>query len=114
MASMAMMLANNGLRDEVRSWIKKGDNKPVGAKQLADALPDELLAELKGDKSSAEMDKYLAGCADFLPYFFDKLTPDGVLPDDDGLRSLAETLDPAKVAGKATAGVKQAASSLGL
>lgn len=73
-----------GLDDVVKSWISKGENKPVSAEQVKAALgPDEI------GKVASEMgvsqDVAAGKIAKYLPGIIDKLTPDGMVPDADAL-----------------------------
>lgn len=73
-----------GLDDMVKSWIGKGENKPVTAEQVQAALgPDEIgaVAQEMGVSEGEAANKI----AQMLPTIIDKLTPDGLVPDADAL-----------------------------
>jgi len=77
-------LKTSGLDDKVMSWIGKGENKPVSAQEVKDALgPDEVgaVANEMGVSEEEAADKI----AKMLPGIIDKLTPDGLVPDPDAL-----------------------------
>ena len=81
-------LSNNGLADQVKSWVGKGANQDVSGQQVASALgPDQMnqLAQSTG-LSQSEVADHLA---DQLPTVVDKLTPDGSVPDEAGLENVA-------------------------
>ena len=70
-----------GLGEVVGSWIGKGDNLPVSAEQLKEVLGGDLLGKLAGQLG---VDPALASgqLADLLPGLVDKLTPQGVAPEN--------------------------------
>jgi uncharacterized protein YidB (DUF937 family) len=81
-------LSNNGLADQVKSWVGKGDNHEVSGQQVASALgPDKMneVAQSTG-LSQTEAADHLA---QQLPTVVDKLTPDGSVPDEAGLEQVA-------------------------
>ncbi len=67
---------NSGLEDVVSSWISKGDNIPVSADQIKNALGADKINELaeKAGVSAEDMPNVLK---DVLPGLIDKLTPNG-------------------------------------
>jgi uncharacterized protein YidB (DUF937 family) len=81
-------LSNNGLADQVKSWVGKGANQDVSGQQVASALgPDKLneVAQSTGLSQSQVADHL----AQQLPTVVDKLTPDGSVPDEAGLENAA-------------------------
>jgi uncharacterized protein YidB (DUF937 family) len=77
-------LGAGGLDDKLKSWIGKGDNQEVTAEEVKAALgPEEV------DNVAKEMgvssDEAASKLAKLLPTVIDKLTPDGLVPDPDGL-----------------------------
>lgn len=81
-------LSNNGLADQVKSWVGKGANQDVSGQQVASALgPDKLdeVAQSTG-LSQSEVADHLA---QQLPAVVDNLTPDGSVPDEAGLENAA-------------------------
>ncbi len=79
-----------GLGEVVGSWIGKGENLPVSADQLKEVLGGDLLGKLAGqlgvDPSAAS-----GQLADLLPGLVDKLTPQGVAPEN-GLGNAGDLL----------------------
>ena len=70
-----------GMGDAVASWIGTGSNLPVSADQIRTALgsgPLKTLAEHAG-LSEDDAASHLSG---LLPQMVDKLTPNGVLPEE--------------------------------
>jgi len=81
-------LTNNGLADQVKSWIGPGANHAVSGQQVADALgPDKMnsLAQSTGLSQSEAADHL----AQQLPTVVDKLTPDGSMPDESSIEHVA-------------------------
>jgi len=80
-------LQSNGLGEVVSSWLSTGANKPVSAEQVHTALgPDRVQqfatqAGMSGGEASATL-------ASLLPSLVDKLSPNGKLPDAQGVESL--------------------------
>lgn len=80
----------NGLGEQMASWVGTGDNLPVSAEQLQSVLGSELLQSLAQQMglSSQEVSNGLSGV---LPKVVDMLTPEGALPEGDlsaGLRNV--------------------------
>jgi uncharacterized protein YidB (DUF937 family) len=72
-----------GLGDIAKSWISKGENKPVSADQVKTALPDQVGAV--ASQLGISKDEAAGKIAKYLPTIIDKLTPDGLVPDPDAL-----------------------------
>ncbi len=75
-------LKGGGLGDAVQSWMGKGDNVPVTGDQIKGALPDVDFAALAGKFGGGDEAGLLSKIADFLPNLMDKLSPEGLLPED--------------------------------
>jgi uncharacterized protein YidB (DUF937 family) len=67
---------DSGLEDIISSWIGKGENLPISADQIKDALGSEKINEL-AEKAGVSPDNLPDALKDILPDFIDKLTPDG-------------------------------------
>lgn len=79
---------NAGLGELVGSWIGTGQNLPVSAEQIQQALGGlhlDQLAQASGLSPSATA----GGLADVLPGLIDKLTPNGNITDAEGFDSSA-------------------------
>ncbi len=70
-----------GLGEVVGSWIGKGDNLPVSADQLKEVLGSDLLGKLAG-QLGVDPAQASGQLADLLPGLVDKLTPQGVAPEN--------------------------------
>lgn len=75
-----------GLGNLAASWISSGDNAQLSTQQVESALGAETIADIAGqadiDISTAE-----SALAYMIPTVVDKLTPDGVVPEDKDLLS---------------------------
>ena len=80
-----------GLGDLASSWISSGGNLPVSAQQITQALSPKIM-EAISQKTGLSPDKVAAGLAFVLPLVVDKLTPQGGLPDDSGLKKGLDAL----------------------
>jgi uncharacterized protein YidB (DUF937 family) len=69
----------NGFGDTVKSWISQGQNLPITADQIHQALGSDKVRELAA-KLGLPADKLAEMLAQHLPQAIDKVTPDGKLP----------------------------------
>jgi uncharacterized protein YidB (DUF937 family) len=76
-----------GLGDIFDSWVGKGENKPISADQVKQAADPEHLQAL-ADKAGISVDQAADELSKALPDVVNTLTPEGVLPSDDALKSL--------------------------
>ncbi|MEV7445597.1 YidB family protein [Streptomyces sp. NPDC091204] len=73
------MLTKSGLADQTQSWIGTGENKPVSADQIKDALPDGALQKA-AEQAGVSPEQAADEIAQVLPQAVDKLTPQGQVP----------------------------------
>ncbi|WP_373316434.1 YidB family protein [Streptomyces xanthophaeus] len=73
------MLTKSGLADQAQSWVGTGENKPVSADQIKEALPADTLQKVAED-AGVSPEKAADEIAQALPTAVDKLTPDGQVP----------------------------------
>jgi uncharacterized protein YidB (DUF937 family) len=76
---------NGGLGDVAASWVGKGANQPVSGEQMINTLGSDKIRKIAlslGISNTAVAD----GLASALPQLIDKLTPDGVIPEDGVLK----------------------------
>jgi uncharacterized protein YidB (DUF937 family) len=69
----------NGFGDTMKSWISQGQNLPITADQIQQALGSDKVKELAA-KLGLPVDKLAELLAQHLPQAIDKVTPDGKLP----------------------------------
>ena len=84
LASLINKFQASGLGGKMNSWIGKGDNLPMTEDEVKSVVgPDQVSAVASElGVSSDEATKKIAG---LLPTIIDRLTPDGVVPDPQGL-----------------------------
>jgi uncharacterized protein YidB (DUF937 family) len=75
-------LADNGLGEQVQSWVGTGQNQPVSVDALRNALGDGTLGRI-ANQAGVSADEAAGGLAQLLPQVVDKLTPNGELPQGD-------------------------------
>ena len=75
-------LGQGGLAQQVQSWVGTGQNMPVSAEQLMQALGGGQLAAL-AQQFGMPADQAADGMAGLLPDIIDKLTPSGAVQDAD-------------------------------
>ncbi|MBP8120678.1 MAG: DUF937 domain-containing protein [Burkholderiales bacterium] len=75
---------NAGLGDQLKSWIGTGQNMPISADQLSEALGSDKIRDIAGQLGMSQ-GEVSGGLADMLPQLIDKITPNGQLPDNHNL-----------------------------
>ncbi len=75
----------SGLDDKVQSWISKGKNTALSPDEVKSALGSEL--DSFAAKAGVAKDQAADGIAKALPELVDKLTPDGVVPSEEKVKS---------------------------
>ncbi|MCX4694145.1 YidB family protein [Streptomyces sp. NBC_01408] len=73
------MLNKSGLADQAQSWVGTGENKPVSADQIKEALPAGTLQKV-AEQAGVTPEQAADEIAQTLPQAVDKLTPDGQVP----------------------------------
>jgi uncharacterized protein YidB (DUF937 family) len=74
----------SGFEDIINSWIGTGQNQPVSANQLRQALGPETVDDLS-DQTGVPHDDLLSQLSKILPGVVDRLTPNGQLPNETDL-----------------------------
>jgi uncharacterized protein YidB (DUF937 family) len=69
----------NGFGDTMKSWISQGQNLPITADQIRQALGSDKVKDLAA-KMGLPADKIAEMLAQHLPQAIDKVTPEGKLP----------------------------------
>jgi uncharacterized protein YidB (DUF937 family) len=84
-------LQQNGMGDAAASWVGAGQNQPVSPDALGGALGPDLMGMIANQLGSSQ--QQAAGTmADLLPGLIDKLTPQGQVPEDNGMGALGSLL----------------------
>lgn len=81
---LVQQLQQGGLGEAVASWISTGQNLPVNASQIQQALGNTQLGQLAA-QAGLDPQQLSAQLAQHLPGLVDKLTPNGQLPAGDNL-----------------------------
>ncbi len=69
----------NGMGEQVKSWIGTGQNQEIGAENVQQALGQDQIAGL-AQQLGIGHGEAASGLAQFLPLIIDKLSPQGQLP----------------------------------
>src|SRR3984893_10718581 len=77
--NIANQFEKNGFGDTMKSWISQGQNLPITADQIRQALGSDKVKELAA-KMGLPADKLADLLAQHLPQAVDTATPDGKLP----------------------------------
>jgi uncharacterized protein YidB (DUF937 family) len=75
-----------GLGHIFDSWVGKGENKPITAEQVKQAADPQNLQRI-ADESGISVDQAADKLSKSLPNVVDHLSPDGVLPSADQVKS---------------------------
>ncbi len=109
---VAGLLANGGLQkilsrlqaqgagEETKSWVSTGENKPVSAQQMKNAVDNEELAQV-AEKLGVSDDQAAEVLAKVVPHVVDKASPDGAEPSQESVDLTVQKL--AQEAGAARA-----------
>lgn len=83
LGGLLQQLQAAGLGQQADSWVGNGENAPVSAEQLSNALGHDSIRELatRAGISDAEAS---GGLASLLPELVNQLSPEGRLPEDGG------------------------------
>ncbi len=95
LGGLLQQLQAAGLGEQAGSWVGTGENLPISADQLANALGHQRLAEIAAQAGVPE-EQAAGGLASLLPELVNQLTPQGQVPAenevDDALGSLSRSL----------------------
>ena len=100
-------LNQSGLGDVAASWIGKGENKPISASQLVEALGEDKVAELAREAGIPE-DKGAEVLSQVLPNVVNEMTPDGEVPEEHKMGTLSKII----LGGLGVAGATMAAKAV--
>jgi uncharacterized protein YidB (DUF937 family) len=82
---LVQQFANNGLGEQVQSWVGTGQNLPVSPDQIQNVLGGDMLANLASQVGiPPEMASTVV--SQVLPMLIDQLTPGGNVPQGDALQ----------------------------
>ncbi|MEZ0107600.1 uncharacterized protein YidB (DUF937 family) [Catenulispora sp. EB89] len=78
-------LKKSSIGEQVQSWIGKGENKPVNADQVTQAIGQDQMEQI-AQQAGTTPEQAAQTMAEKLPGMVDKMTPDGQLPDPQSIR----------------------------
>lgn len=81
-------LEEQGHGEIARSWVGRGDNRPITPAKLESALGEDAIAELMA-QSGMKRDELLATLSQHLPRVIDELTPEGRVPTNEEASRIA-------------------------
>jgi len=79
LSALLQQLEAKGLGQVAQSWIGTGNNLPISAEQIENALGSEQVQQLAA-KVGVSPDVIKSHLAEILPKIVDRLTPDGKVP----------------------------------
>lgn len=79
LGALIQQFQNSGLDDLVQSWIGTGQNLPISAEQIMQALGGDRVGDMAA-QAGLSTEEASGQLADMLPQLIDKLTPGGQLP----------------------------------
>lgn len=82
---------SHGLGDVLSSWIGTGTNLPITGEQVSKVLGEDQIAQI-AQQTGVDRSAVSEHLSQMLPIIVDKLTPDGKLPDLNGLMGLLGSL----------------------
>lgn len=88
---LAQQLQTGGYGDVVQSWIGTGQNRPISADQLSQALGSQRVDRLS-QQVGLSTSQGAAILAALLPVLIDRLTPDGQVPEQSQLAQAGTSL----------------------
>uniref|UniRef100_UPI0018926D21 YidB family protein n=2 Tax=Catenulispora pinisilvae TaxID=2705253 RepID=UPI0018926D21 len=78
-------LKKSSIGEQVQSWIGKGENKPVNADQVTQAIGQDQMEQI-AQQAGTTPEQAAQAMADKLPGMVDKMTPDGQLPNPQSIK----------------------------
>ena len=82
MQGITSKLTQNGMGQQVQSWIGHGQNQPVSGEQIQSALDPKSLNEF-AQQTGQSPEQASSDVAKALPHMMDQTTPEGKMPSDD-------------------------------
>jgi uncharacterized protein YidB (DUF937 family) len=81
-------IERSGHGEIARSWVGRGENRPISPEKLEAALGEDGIRDLM-QQTGMERDELLATLSEHLPRVIDHLTPEGRLPTEQEISRLA-------------------------
>lgn len=80
LGKLVSQFSDAGLGDRADSWVGTGENEPITAEQVRQALSEEQIDQI-AQQLGVPTDQAAAALASVLPEAVNRLTPDGHVPD---------------------------------
>jgi uncharacterized protein YidB (DUF937 family) len=84
LSGLLSKFAGAGMQDKVDSWTGSGENQPLTADEVKQAIPQAELEQM-ANEAGISVDEAAEGLANDLPDAVDEMTPDGQVPEGDDL-----------------------------
>src|SRR5262249_15484310 len=94
-SGLQKMFQEKGLGGIVSSWIGTGQNLPISADQLQNVLHSGALQQA-AQNAGIDPGQLVSMMTTFLPHIVDKLTPNGLVPENGALQQMKKGLAPTK------------------
>jgi uncharacterized protein YidB (DUF937 family) len=91
LAGLQNMFQQGGLGHIISSWISTGQNLPISADQLKNALHSGALQQV-AQQAGLDPAQLTNMMSTLLPHLVDKLSPNGQLPDANSLQQMLKGL----------------------
>jgi len=80
LGGLVQTFKDKGLGEVISSWVGTGENLPINADQIKEALGSETIQNMAAKVGIAPED-LSAKLSEYLPVIIDKLTPDGTVSE---------------------------------
>jgi uncharacterized protein YidB (DUF937 family) len=94
-SGLQTMFHEKGLGGIVSSWIGTGQNLPISADQLQNVLHSGALQQA-AQSAGIDPSQLVSMMTTFLPHIVDKLTPNGLVPDNSALQQMMKAVAATK------------------
>ena len=94
-SGLEKMFQEKGLGGIVSSWIGTGQNLPVSADQLQNVFHSGALQQA-AQSAGIDSGQLVSMMSTLLPHIVDKLTPNGVVPEDTALQQMMKAVAATK------------------
>lgn len=84
LSGLAQQFQQAGLGPQMGSWVSTGQNLPISAEQLLQALGQGQVQQMAAN-SGMDVGQLSGGLSDLLPQLVDRLTPQGQIPATGGI-----------------------------
>ena len=79
---LTSQLTDNGMADQVKSWVGQGQNEPVSGSQIRQAMDPQVLNQV-AEQANMTPEQASESVAQVLPEMVNQATPQGQMPSED-------------------------------